>query len=435
MRRFANGFAELKGLIERPYDESVFRRAVILLALVIPAFAANMLVHYGAAAFLAPDQFGIFFVANAMSNVLFSGSFVLNMVFTRYLVSVELQHSPKAIYFGLRRLELAVLTWGAIGAATCFALLSVVGQRVGAQSTAVIFLVVFDVYTAYVADLGRILLQSLRRTAALGLYTLVWMLLRFLLCMAGLLIFRTVWGGFIGIVASAVIMFLALHLWVAKQTRDLQFEVSSPPSLLAMSPVAIGYGLTITVSNLDVLVSYFLLSGDDLGVYSASSVFPKAIIVVVMPLLQMLFPIAMGANLSGRQYHAILAKSAIVLLAVTACGSIATWALSDLLCGGTWGIKNCKTGILDVLLWSVVPIAFLRALVLLQFALELDYLAICLGVPALIYTWIAFTSEHSVAFIARQFSLFAAAVFIFLGAVHLVARMHNLRTRFRLGKQ
>lgn len=90
VRDFAKGFAELKGLIKRPYHDSVIRRAVILLALVVPAFAANMLIHYGAAALLAPDQFGVFYVANAISNVLFSGSLVLNMVFTRYLVSVEL---------------------------------------------------------------------------------------------------------------------------------------------------------------------------------------------------------------------------------------------------------------------------------------------------------------------------------------------------------
>jgi O-antigen/teichoic acid export membrane protein len=305
---------------------------------------------------------------------------------------------------------------------------------VGVQSNAIILLVILDVYTAYVADLGRILLQSLRRTAPLGLYTLVWMLLRFLFCMVGLLIFRTVWGGFIGIVTSAVLVFSALHLWVAKQTRDLQIDVSPVPSLLTMSPMAIGYGLTITISNLDVLVSYFMLNGEDLGVYSASSVFPKAIIVVVMPLLQMLFPIAMGAQVSKRQYHAIIGKSVAVLLAVTVCGSIATWALSDLLCGGTWGIKNCETGTLNVLLWSVVPMAFLRALVLLQFVLKLDYLAIWLSIPALIYTWIAFTSEHTIAVIARQFSLFAATVFIFLSAVHLVTRIRGSRVHSTLGK-
>jgi O-antigen/teichoic acid export membrane protein len=408
----------LRRLINRPYHDSVIRRAAILLMLVVPAFAANMMVSYGAAALLAPDQFGIFYVANTISNVLFSGSLVLNMVFTRYLVAIALQQEQRAVSFGLGRLERVVIGWGALGAAAGFVTLWAIGRRVGMQSNLILLLVILDVYTAYVADLGRILLQSLRRTVALGLYTLVWMLLRLVLCMLGVLAFHTVWGGFLGIVASAMLVSSALHIWAARQRREERMEVPPVPSLWAISPVLIAYGLTIAVSNLDVLLSYFLLDGADLGTYSASSVFPKAIIVVIMPLLQMLFPIAIGTHLSGQQSHMILAKSGVVIIAVTLCGTIATWMLSGLLCGGTWGIKHCEAQTLDVLLWSVAPLVLLRAVVLLQFARGADWLAASLAVPMIGYLYVAWQVHPDYPALARTFTIFSFAALVFLGIVH-----------------
>jgi O-antigen/teichoic acid export membrane protein len=269
-----------------------------------------------------------------------------------------------------------------------------------------------------VADLGRILLQSLRRTVPLGLYTLVWMALRLILCMLGLLIFHTVWGGFLGIVASALVVSLALHIWAARQRREARIDVPPVPSLWAMSPVLIGYALTITVSNLDVLLSYFLLEGEELGAYSASSVFPKAIIVVIMPLLQMLFPIAIGTGAAGRQSHVILAKTGVVLLLATLCGTMATWMLSGVLCGGAWGLKHCEVGTLDILLWSVAPLVLLRAVVLLQFARGVDWLAASLALPVVCYLCVIWETRPDYLELAQGFTLFSVASLVFLGIVH-----------------
>lgn len=415
-------------LIKRPYDHSIIRRTSILLVLVIPAFAANMLVNYGGAALLTADQFGIFYVANTISNILFSGSLVLNMLFTRYLVSIEIQHGKQATFVGLARLQQKVISWGALGALAAFAMLWLFGRRVGIQSNVVVLLVVLDVYSSYVADLGRILLQSLRFTVPLGLYTLIWMLLRLILGMLGLILFHTVWGAFIGIVSSEIIVALILYVWAAKQSIHLPVDIPKVPSLAVMWPVMIGYGLTITMSNIDVLMSYFLLDGANLGIYSASSVLPKAIIVVIMPLLQMLFPIAMGSHLSGRESRIILAKSGVVIIAISLCGVAATWFLSGQLCGGTWGINGCQVNTLDVLLWSVTPLVLLRALVLLQFARSLDWPALSLAIPIGIYLY---AIEQSTAVtsltIAKEFAVLSFASVAVLSIVHGITEFFGSR--------
>jgi hypothetical protein len=55
-----------------------------------------------------------------------------------------------------------------------FGALLVVAKHVGVSSTLIVLLIVLDTYLAYVADLARVLLQSLRRTMLLGTYTLMW---------------------------------------------------------------------------------------------------------------------------------------------------------------------------------------------------------------------------------------------------------------------
>ena len=418
----------LRRFIKRPYDNSVIRRTAILLALVIPAFAANMLVNYGAAALLAPDQFGIFYVANTISNVLFSGSLVFNMLFTRYLVSIQLQHGKQATFVGLARLQQAVVRWGALGASAAFTLLWLFGHRVGMQSNIIVLLVVLDVYSSYVADLGRILLQSLRLTVPLGLYTLIWMLLRLILCMLGIILFRAVWGAFVGIVASGVIVALILHVWATKQRVHLRADVPRVPSLMAMWPVIIGYGLTITLSNVDVLMSYFLLDGINLGIYSASSVFPKAIIVVIMPLLQMLFPIAMGSHLSGRESRIILAKCGVVIIAISLCATMATWFLSGQLCGGVWGINGCQISTLNLLLWSVTPLVLLRAFVLFQFARGLDWLPISIAIPISAYLYVIWQSAPASSLtIAKEFAILSFGSLAILSVIHGIAEFFGSR--------
>ena len=107
---------------------------------------------------------------------------------------------------------------------------------------------------------------------------------------AGIVIFNTVWGALAGIVLSAVLVFAIFHAWIFHTTGSRAEPAPITLPLLTLVPASAGYGLMVLVSNLDVLFGYFVLSQTDLGLYSGSSVFPKAALVVITPLLQMLIP-------------------------------------------------------------------------------------------------------------------------------------------------
>ena len=418
--RSLRGIRELAG---RRYSDSVIRRTVLLSLLVVPAFGANFLVQYSAAALFPVADFGVFYVANTLGNVLFSGSLILNMYFTRHLVGIQQAAGEGAAFAAMRRLERIVVLWGAAISALAFVALFNAAGLVGVQSWLVLLLIILDSYTAYVGDLGRVMLQSLRRTVQLGLYTLVWMVLRLVLCVVGILVFHSVWGALTGVVTSSVVVWLGFHIWVAKSAGRVETELPSLPRILELLPFVAGYGLMIAVSNLDILLSYFLLSQEEVGIYSASSIFPKAILVVTMPLLQMLFPMLLSQQGSMRDFRVMLFKSVGVVAVLTALGTGLVLLVSDWLCGGSWGLRNCQPGPLDILLLSVVPLALLRILVLLQFTRGQDWLAIWLAIPTVLYVWVAWHSARDITTVAWQFAGFSGAALVFLLLVQAVAEM------------
>lgn len=407
----------LKRLATARYQTSVIRRTAVLSCLVLPAFGANFLVHYFAAALLSSENFGLFYVANTLSNVLFSGSVVLNTFFTKYLVSSLRQHGETGAFAATRGVERAVMLWGGACAGAVFLMLLGAGWRVGVESWAVVLLVVLDAYTAYVADVGRTLLQSLRRTVQLGLYTLIWMVLRLAFCLAGILAFGTVWGALLGIVLSAVVVLVGFRLWSAGRMETAIAAVPRLPSPLGLVPIVVGYGLLIALSNLDVLLSYFLLDGGELGEYSASSVFPKAILVATMPMVQMLFAMMAGDHETRRGARAVERKSGAAVLALTLAGAAAVWLLSDWLCGGRWGLRLCAPVILQTLLLSVIPLSLVRVFVLIQFARGHDWRVLWLAVPIPVYVYFAWFSPHTVGTMAQGFALFSLTTLVVFTAL------------------
>jgi O-antigen/teichoic acid export membrane protein len=412
--------AGLRDLITRGYTHSVFRRSILLLGMMGPAFVLNFGLYYVAADLLTPENFGLFYVAITTSNVMYSASFVLSLFFIQYFAAAAKNTGTLAAFPAHRRILGLVARWGALGAIVCIAVLSVIGRWVGIQSWMIIILVVLDAYSAYLIDVDRAFLQWRRKTLLLGTMTLGWMTLRFLLSVGGMILFKTAWAGLLGIVlaAAGVLLILALYTPRGKDKKPLPRS----PSLPALVPVLAGYVALISVSNLDVLLTYLLLADNALGAYSASSVFPKGIIMVVTPLLQMLYPMMLNHDAASPNQLDVIGRSIAVvfLLAITLAGVI--FGLSGWLCGGEWGLRLCEALPLQWLLISAVVLAVLRALVLYQSARGRDWMAITMLIPAAAYLWVVRTSVHSVESIAFQFVIFSIALLIYYGGLSAIAR-------------
>lgn len=416
---------QIRTQVLRGYGDSVVRRSFVLLCLMGPAFAINLLFYYVAEALLSPADFGLFYVAVTAANVLYSGSAVLNIFFTRYLVAVIRAGDASAACAARSRIQSLIVRWGAPAALACILALLGFGKWIGVESWPLIVLIVLDAYAAYLIDVDRALLQSLRKTVPLGGLTLVWMALRFLLGITGMALFRTAWGGLLGAVLATVIIVIVLSVVFAARGKAAPLTFPALPSVRALLPVVLGYASLILISNLDVLVTYLLLKNGALGIYSASSVFPKGILVVVTPLLQMLYPMMVGQQKPSADSKAVLQKSAGVTLALSGAMALAVFLFSGWLCGGAWGLKLCRPHPLQNLLVSAVLLSILRALVFYQSARARDWMAISMLIPAAIYLLVAQASNRAVETVAAQFTVFSAIVLLYYAALSLMAERRS----------
>jgi O-antigen/teichoic acid export membrane protein len=410
------------------YRQSIVRRTVILCGLILPGFVANFFIYFFTARLLTQEQFGLYYLASTVGAILLSGSVVLNAFLTRYLVHVGQASGADAIVSAMLRLERHVVTIGAILTTVLFLLFLAAMKQIGVQSPIIILLIILDSYASYVADLGRVLLQSQGRTLALGIYSSTWMALRLGFCIVGALLFETVWGVYCGSVLSTTLAFVAFHFWTLRTTDNRASPASVHLPVLALLPSVAGYGLMVLVSNLDVLFGYYVLSQSDLGAYSASSVFPKAALVVIMPLLQMLIPAMMGVDLSRRSFFLVVARIGGIILALSLSGSVLVWLLSHQLCGGHWGLKLCEPPILGILLISVIPLSLLRTLVVIEFARGRELLLLWLAVPAVAYSLFIWVSSPTMKNLAVGFSAFSFIAFVFFVAVCLIAHIQRFRS-------
>src|SRR5262249_15025472 len=158
----------------------------------------------------------------------------------------------------IRLIGNTVSGWGALVAAPVLVSMLLLSRRFGVQSLAVIPLITLDAYTSYVADVGRAFFQSLRRTVSLGLYTLMWMMLRLIFCLVGVFLYRTAFGALLGIVTSTMVAYFIFRTWTQRK-RSAAVKPSPLPSVQNLVPSIFGYGLLIAISNLDILLTYFIL--------------------------------------------------------------------------------------------------------------------------------------------------------------------------------
>jgi O-antigen/teichoic acid export membrane protein len=409
----------LHSLLTARYQASIVRRVAVLLLFIGPAFLANLLVYYFTARILTPTNFGLFYVAVTIGNVAFSGSLVLNIFFTRYLVQINAKPEGDVVA-GTRRIQRVVGFWGAILSIAACALLIMLSKSVGAQSSPVVLLIVADTYAAYLADIGRAFLQARRETWRLGCYSLFWMILRLLLCVLASLMFGTVWAALLGSTLSSFIIFGGLQLILMRSAARRQ-QAAPPLRFAALFPVALGYGLLMVVSNLDILLVYFLLRGGEIGAYSASSVFPKGILVATTPISQMLFAVMTGDRESTGVFGRAARKTIWVIATLTIAAAIAVWLSSPWICGGVHGLTLCMQSPLHVLLVSAVLLSILRITVLLEFVQQRDWLLLSLIFPTSAYLLVTWYANPGLEDLARQFTIFCGATLGFFIVVQWIA--------------
>jgi O-antigen/teichoic acid export membrane protein len=288
-------------------ERSIVRRGFVLLALVLPGHVLNY-------------AFGIFYAAISIINVLFAPSLILSLFLARHFARLKAHAGPGTAAQAFRQAFRLIARWGLLALFLGLAALSVIGSLVGVESFVLIALIVLITYTAYVTDVVRAAFQGLQLFVLLGLMGLAWMALRF--------------AGLVGILVSGLVV-CAIFYHVVLRRRDAKpsAEAAFPIEVRKLVQFALSFGIFSIIINLDVVVGYLVMERASFGVYAASSVLPKAIILLSLPVGQVLFPVLADEESVGRVRSTSAAKGLGFTFFVSGVGSVILLAFADVFCG------------------------------------------------------------------------------------------------------
>ena len=405
--------SQLRSLATEGVSESVIRRAVALLCFTLPATLLNLGLSYSASRILDPSSFGIFYAAITGINVLFAPAVIANLYFSRYVATLTAHqgvgHADDSLRFVFNTLAkwIGVLLLAAL---TLVVLLSLSGRHFALPLAILVLLIV---YTSYLAEAGRIVLQGVHRFMRLGAYTLSWMVARFVLGLAGLYIFGTVWGGLTGVLLSAPIVFA---MFFGLPAVGLGREVASDPKTARLGeimPLAIGYTIFAATAHADIAVAYLRLPPIELGVYSASSVLPKGLLMATLPILQLAFPMMVGRQVASLPGRIVITKGLVLTLLLSSVGAAMIMVLSGPVCTGNLGFKACDATTMAFGLIAIIAFSVIRFLVSVDFSAKRDWIPSTMIVPLCLYGLAAMGTSVTPEEVAKAFCLFSLATLLF----------------------
>jgi len=362
---------------------SIIRRSLGVVGFYVLGHAFNYLLLVTTNRTLAPEIFGLFYICISLINVLVTPSLTVVWSLAQRLSIIAAAGSTEAVLAELGRNLRQLLGWGALGAAAIAAALLLFGRLIGVDSLAIIPFIPAVALTSIMVELLRAAFQALQRFAWFSATWVLWCALQYVCAMAGLLLLGTVWAGLAGLLLAGLAM--GVLGWTvlngssapASGPRDRAAAAApigaTPLTAKRLAPLVCGYGLFTLFVNLDVLLAYLLLERQQLGAYVASSLLPKAIVTVTLPVAQVLMPVVVARVQAAQSTRPSLVKALLAVTVLAGMGALVLGLGRGLVCSSRFGLRFCDPGLMKTLALAAVPLCVLRVLVVGSLALAANW--------------------------------------------------------------
>lgn len=346
---------------------SIIRRSVVLTTFYISGHGFNYLLLLIANALLDPVGFGRLYTGWAILNVLVAPIAIIALLLSGYFAEANSRQGPALVARLLERSAATALPWALAAVILLEAAAYAGGWLIGVDSLTLMLVLPPTAVSFLGVEMVRASLQGMLRFTAYGVSWLLWCAAQCAFGAAGLWLTRSPWGCFAGVLAANLITIVGL-------TRVVAARPPSPPSAMDGAPTApyslrraVGFcsafvGCVLFV-NADIFLAYLLLGPEDLGVYTASSVLPKAIVTATQPVVQIILPVVIAIQGEGRDTSGAVLKAIVAAFTLGALAFAVLWGGSDLVCGAPHGIRFCTPPLMTLLAAAAVPLSVTRTLV------------------------------------------------------------------------
>lgn len=411
-------------------QNSVIRQSILLLFIVVPAYFVNFLFLIVSQRILGLHEFGIFYTAVTLVNILVGPAVILNLFFSRRITIGLSLHGLEGAIWEFRLFVQYVLRRGSIVGLIVLIIMGALGYYLRVESTILVLLICVTAYGIYLAETTRAAFQGVKRFIALGIVTLSWMVLRFVFGILGLVIVGSAWAGLFGICLAALAVFFSIYYIIAKpsQNRLLAVPDRDAQELKRIVFFCSSYGLFIVLMYLDIITAYIGLSRPELGMYSGACILGKSIILITNPIAQVFFPIMVEQNTNkGIEAVAVFKTFAITLLISSLPVSVIL-VFADFIGSAILGLGKYNVSLIRAVAMSAIPLCLLRILVLLQLSRGFDKHALFLFPICLLQIIVLYSYRNNVVQFAWAFTVSCFVILFYYGI--LCIPKHKLNNPF-----
>jgi O-antigen/teichoic acid export membrane protein len=384
---------------------SIIRRSLILTTFYISGHGFYYLLLLIANGMLDPTGFGRLYTGWAVLNVLVAPISIIALLLSSYFAQANASKGPAFVSRMLARIAAIALPWTAATVLVLEVLFYIGGRLIGVDSLALILVLPLTAVSFLGVEIVRASLQGTLRFVAYGASWFLWCVAQWAVGAIGLLLTRSPWGCFAGMLVANLLTLGGLCWAVAgggavPPTATQDGPKLAPYSLrraLAFCSAFVGF---VLFNNADIFLAYMILSPADLGVYTASSVLPKAIVTATQPVVQIILPVVISIQSEGEDTSQAVMKAIFAAFALGAAAFVVLWAGSDLACGSQHGIRFCTSPLMLLLAAAAVPLSVIRTLVTADVAHgrywlpHLPFLALAVFAAAMTLTKVSGPAEN-----------------------------------------
>jgi O-antigen/teichoic acid export membrane protein len=347
---------------------SIIRRSVVLTAFYISGHGFNYLLLLIANALLDPAGFGRLYTAWAILNVLIAPIAILALLLSGYFAEANIRRGPALVAHLLERSAATAAPWAVAAVILLEALAYAGGRLIGIDSLALVLVLPPTAISFLGVEMVRASLQGMLRFTAYGVSWLVWCAAQCALGAAGLWLTGSPWGCFAGVLVANLFTIGGLTRAViadrsATRLPTTDAAMTMPYSLRRAFGFCSAFVGCVLFINADIFLAYLLLGPADLGIYTASSVLPKAIVTATQPVVQIILPVVIAIQGEGRETRGAVLKAVVAAFTLGALAFCVLWGGSDLVCGAPYGIRYCTPPLMLLLAAAAVPLSVMRTLV------------------------------------------------------------------------
>jgi len=394
--------------------------------LIFPAYLINFIFLLVAGRLLGPHAFSIFYTAISIINILTAPAVISNLFYSKRITVDSLDAGLAGATYHLFRYIRYILIWGGLTSLALIPVITIAGSILGVESHALTLLVPLSILFIFLAESIRAFFQGLKKFWALGGYTLCWVLLRFVLGIAGIMIIGLPWAGVLGILLAALCVFgLTFYLSIKPKVRkspEFHPQRSESRENRAIITFAASYGLIVLIMYLDMLMGYLALNRSVFGMYSEACIISKSIILLTTPIIQVFFPVIVEQNAQKRIDPKTIAKSFLITFLASSTAALMAGVFAEFICREVLGMTSYNLMMFRVVVASAVPVCLLRILSLLKLAQGHNTHTLLL-IPAVILQMVLLdiTSENVETF-AWGFTLLCWITLLYYGILCLLSK-------------